>query len=443
MNPTPEPPPMRQRYLRLTLINILSNVTVPLAGLVDTAMLGHLADYRFLAGVGLASILFDYFYWTLGFLRMGTTGTTAQSWGRGDHHEVFVVLYRATMLAVVLGTLVVLLQYPMREAGFALLSGTPGVEQAGRDYFNARIWGGPATLCNFAIVGWLLGREQSRHVLWMTIVANLANIFFNYLFIIRMGLAATGAGLATMISQYMMLAVGVTIVLAQPGRPAWLRAEVADRAKLGALLRLNRDILVRTLCLATTFAVFTNLGSILGTRILAANILLGRLLTLGSYSIDGAAFASESLGGIFRGKRDAPSLSRLNRLSLLTGFLFAALGLAIFFAAPRTLLSLLTSHTELIDLALTYAPWLIPTLLLGSLAYMYDGLFLGLTEGRRLRNSMLFSTAVIFTPLALLALHLENNHLLWAALAIFMAARTITLWAYMRGLTKRFSSGSF
>jgi len=425
---------MTGRYLRLTWVNILSNVTVPLVGLVDTAMLGHLADIRFLAGVALSTILFDYIYWTFGFLRMGTTGTTAQAIGRGEPAEVYLVLYRSLALAGLIAGTILVLQWPLREIGFTLLSGEPGVEQAGRAYFNARVWGAPATLCNFALIGWFLGREQSRHVLAMTVVANLANIVFNYIFIMRMGLAAFGAGLATMIAQYAMLTTGVSLFLVQSGRIPWRVREILHREKLVALLLLNRDILVRTFCLITSFAVFANFSSILGTAVLAANSILLRLLLVASFLIDGAAFASESLAGVFVGARDKASLRRLFRLSLLAGEAFALLFLAVVFARPRMMLGLLTNHEEVVDLAMAWIPWLIPVLLFGALAYMYDGLFLGMTEGRRLRNSMLFSTLGVFLPVAAIGLAIDSPHLLWAGLLAFMAARAATLGWMSRSL---------
>jgi MATE family multidrug resistance protein len=425
---------MTGRYLRLTWVNILSNVTVPLVGLVDTAMLGHLADIRFLAGVALSTILFDYIYWTFGFLRMGTTGTTAQAIGRGEPAEVYLVLYRSLALAGLIAGTILVLQWPLREIGFTLLSGEPGVEQAGRAYFNARVWGAPATLCNFALIGWFLGREQSRHVLAMTVVANLANIVFNYIFIMRMGLAAFGAGLATMIAQYAMLTTGVSLFLVQSGRIPWRVREILHREKLVALLLLNRDILVRTFCLITSFAVFANFSSILGTAVLAANSILLRLLLVASFLIDGAAFASESLAGVFVGARDKASLRRLFRLSLLAGEAFALLFLAVVFARPRMMLGLLTNHEEVVDLAMAWIPWLIPVLLFGALAYMYDGLFLGMTEGRRLRNSMLFSTLGVFLPVAAIGLAIDSPHLLRAGLLAFMAARAATLGWMSRSL---------
>ncbi len=421
---------LKDRFLKLTFINILSNITIPLVGLVDTAMLGHLGDIRFLAGVALAVILFDYVYWTFGFLRMGTTGTTAQAIGRDDLKGAHHVLYRSLVLALGIAAALLILQWPLRELGFLLLAGEPGVEQAGRAYFNARIWGAPATLCNFAFLGWYLGREESHNALIMTVVGNLANILFNYIFIIRLQMAAYGAGLATMVSQYLMLAVALVILMRVRQSIPWRWHEVLHRGELSALFRLNGDILIRTLCLITSFAIFTNFSSLLGTVILAANTILIRLLTLAAYLIDGAAFASESLAGVFRGAGDIPALRRLFRLSLLAGLGFALLFLTALFISPDLYYRILTSHTEVIGTAATYDIWLWPTLLFGSLAYMYDGLFLGLTAGRTLRRSMMFSTLVVFLPPAIIAVYLQNNHLLWGSLAFFMIARAATLgWA--------------
>jgi len=183
-----------RRYFRLTALNILANVTVPLAGLVDTAILGHLADIRYLAGVALASLLFDYVYWTFGFLRMGTTGTTAQAVGRGDERGAYLILYRSILLALGVSAALLALQWPIRSLGFTLLSGAPEVEAAGQAYFNARIWGAPAALASFAFIGWYLGREESRYVLAMTVAANVTNVVLDYVLIVYMGMAAAGAG---------------------------------------------------------------------------------------------------------------------------------------------------------------------------------------------------------------------------------------------------------
>jgi MATE family multidrug resistance protein len=369
---------------------------------------------------------------------MGTTGTTAQAVGRGDRREVYLVLYRSLSLAIVIAGAILILQWPLRELGFGLLSGEAGVEAAGRDYFDARVWGAPATLCNFVLMGWFLGRAESRHVLVMTIAGNLANIALNYLFIVRMGLAAYGAGLATSFAQYGMLAVGLWLFRLQGGAERWVWRDVLDRTRMTSLFRLNLDILIRTMLLVSSFAVFINFSSLLGTTLLAANSILLRVFYLAAYLIDGAAFACESLAGIFYGRGDPVSLRRLTRLAVASGFGFAALVLGIFLVAPLPLLGLLTSHQDVIAACVHHTPWLIPTLLFGSLAFIYDGIFLGLTQGRTLRNSMIFCTLGVFLPLAWIGVRLESNNALWAAMGLFMLARAATLWGASISFARRF-----
>ncbi|MEC8943932.1 MAG: MATE family efflux transporter [Acidobacteriota bacterium] len=421
---------LRQRYLRLAAINIMATVSVPLAGLVDTAILGHLEDIRFLAGVALGSIVFDYVYWTFGFLRMGTTGTTAQAMGGGNMKAVYLTLYRGLFLALSIGTALVVLQVPIRIGGFAVLSGAEGVEAAGVAYFNARVWGAPATLCSFVLIGWFLGREESGRVLLITVAANVSNILLDYVFVLGLGLAAFGAGLATMISQYLAVAIGLFLFWKSRESRPWVWGEILDRHGLTSLMRLNRDILFRTLGLITALSLFTNFSSVLGTTVLAANAILLRVQYLASYFIDGAAFATESLAGTFRGRGDPKGLLKLLRLSLVVGFA-CALGFAVLVViAPGFLYPLLTSHQEVVEVATRFGYWLIPVLLFGSAAYIYDGFFLGLTEGRVLRNSMLFSTIVIFGSVAWVAVVRGDNHILWLSMTLWMASRAVTLsWA--------------
>lgn len=429
----PAPPSLGRRFARLTFYNILANVTVPLSSLVDTALLGHLADIRFLAGVALAAVLFEYIYWTFGFLRMGTTGTTAQALGQGDEPETYRVLYRALLVAWALSALILLLWLPLRELGFALLTSSGEVEAAGRSYFDARIWAAPAVLSNFAFMGWFLGREDGRSALVMALVANIANIVLDYVFIVRLGLAASGAGLATALGQCLMLVAAAAVFFRRYQPRRWKWSEVLDRASLLDLFRLNRDILLRTVALITTFALFVNFSAILGTAVLTANAILLRLQTLVAYFIDGAAFATESLAGVFRGAGRQDQLNRLRRLALASGVAATLPFLAIILIAPRRFYGLLTSHQETLDLAVAYGPWLVPTLLIGSFAYIYDGYFLGLTAGRALRNSMVVSTLVVFVPLAIVAVKIGNNHLLWLAMVGFMVTRTTSLaWAERR-----------
>ena len=309
-------PSIRQRFFRLTILNVLSNVTVPLAGLVDTAMLGHLPDIRFLAGVALAGVIFDFVYWGFGFLRMGTTGTTAQAVGRGDLAGMHRVFQRSMVLALAGAALLVIFRDALGDLSFYLLAGEPGVEAAGRDYYDARIWGAPAVLANFVLLGWFLGREESSFALAMTAVANLSNIVLNYVFIMRLGLAAQGAGLATMLSQYLSLAVALAFYLRRRHGADWRWRQIFDRRQLAGLLRLHADILIRSLCIVTAFSLFINFSALLGTAVLIANTLLLRIFMVVTHAVDGIAFSTESLAGILYGERRRHELRRLLNLAL-------------------------------------------------------------------------------------------------------------------------------
>jgi MATE family multidrug resistance protein len=263
----------------------------------------------------------------------------------------------------------------------------------------------------------------------MTVVANLTNIICNTIFIVYLGWAAFGAGLGTTISQYAMLGTGLLLGSRRPGRIPWHWNQVIEGPALKSMFRLNRDILLRTVALVSAFAVFTNCSALLGTVILAANTVLQRLVMLVAYLVDGAAFASESLGGIFGGSGDAEAFRRLVRVAMICGLLMTLPLLALFLGFPEQIIGLLTSHPEAIATAIEYLLWLVPILAIGAVAYIYDGLFLGLTAGRSLRNAMLISLGV-YLPLAFIAVQRQSNSLLWFALAAFMAARLLTLgWA--------------
>ncbi len=432
MRSTDRSPSLSRRFFRLAIPNIVSNVTVPAVGLVDAAMLGHLPEIRFLAGVALGSVVFDYVYWGFGFLRMATTGQTAQAVGRGDDEEAWTILWRGLLVAVALGSAIWLLRGAIETAAFALLSGGPGVEAAGRVYFRARIVAAPATLANYVLLGWLLGRERPGRALAMTVFGNLANVALDWLLIMRWGMAAAGAGTATAISQLAMASSGALFVATLPGR-RWPRLRrLLDPARLAATFRLHRDILVRTVCLMSTFALFTDFSARLGTAVLACNAILYRVQMLAAYLIDGAAFATETLAGVLYGRRDAAGLRRLLRLALATGQAFAVPVLAVLLLLPGPVVALLTSHAEVAVLVRRFSPWLVPVLSIGAVAFVYDGLLIGLTAGSVLRNQMLVSTLVFFLPLASWAVLSGSNHLLWAAMAVFMFGRWLTLAAGAR-----------
>lgn len=428
---------LARRFARLTFFNILANLTVPLAGLVDAAILGHLDQIKFLAGVALGSIVFDYVFWSFGFLRMATTGMTAQSFGRGDLEAAERVLRRALLLAATAGVAIVLLRQPLADLALGLLSGSPETEAAAREYYNARVWGAPAALLNLCFLGWFLGREESRVALCMTAAANFTNIALDYLFILEFGWAAEGAGWATATSQYVQLAVALVFFLRRRTGAGWDWRRLLDRDKLAMMFRLQRDIFIRTLLLVSAVALFTDGSARLGTDVLAANTLLLRLFTVASFAIDGVAYAVESLAGVLFGADERTLLRRLVRWAMLVAVGFALLFVSPLLAAPAWTLGFLTSHEEIVRLGAAFAWWLLPVLVIGAVAFVYDGLFLGLTAGRTLRNAMLLS-AGFYLPLALWAVHVGSPHLLWASFGLFMLARTVTLgWAARRLATSR------
>ncbi len=424
---------LHSRFCRLAVVNILSNLMVPLAGLVDVAFLGHLAEIRHLAGVALATVLFDYIYWTFGFLRMGTTGTTAQAVGRSDSKGVLLTGLRNGVIALGLGLLILVLQHPLRELGFALLSATPEVKASGRIYYGAVIWGAPATLLNFVLIGWFLGREQGTKVLLLSAVGNGSHVLLDYLLIVRWGWESAGAGWSTSVSQYLTLLTGMILIWREHWgeRVQAIARQILDWAALKAVLTLNGNILVRTFALVSTFAVFTNLSSAFGTVVLATNTLLLQVITLAAYFIDGLAFATESLAGICRGKGARQELVPLIQMS---GGASLGLGLTlalVFITFPGPLFGLLTNHLEITNRVSSCVGWLLPVLGFGSIAYMLDGYFLGLTEGRILRRTTLIAATVGFAPAAVAAWQFHSGQMLWLALSLFMAVRAIALAVYV------------
>ena len=402
---------------------------VPLASLVDVAFLGHLADIRYLAGVAIATVLFNYIYWTFGFLRMGTTGLTAQARGRGENQQIIVTLLRNSAIALCLGLFILCLQKPLRDIGFTLLQADLTVIEAGRTYYNALIWGAPATLLNFVFLGWFLGKEQGGKVLLISLVNKSSNILLDYIFIVLWGEASHGAGAATAISQYITLGLGLILVLREISFLALREScqKIINISAFKATFSLNRDILIRTLALVSTFALFTNLSATMGTKTLAVNTLLLQIITLAAYFIDGIAFATESIAGNIHGQGRKEELIPLLKLAGIVS-LIAGLGFAITFSLfPQPLFSLLTNHSEIIEQLKHYVWWLLPILGFGSIAYMLDGYFLGLTAGKVLRQSTIIAVLLGFSPMAIAAWYWQSKHLLWLALTLFMATRSVTL----------------
>ena len=420
---------------KLAIANTFSNLMVPLAGLIDTAFLGHLSDIRFLNGVAIATVIFNVIYWSFNFFRMGTTGPTAQAVGKGDWDEMWLIVIRNSMLALGTGLTVWLLRSPISTLGFSLLQTGPDVQSAAMDFYNGRIVGAPAVLLNFVLLGWLLGRSKGRQVIALAVVGNGSNILLDYWFIQRLGLESYGAGLATALSQYIMLAMGLGIIIWDgthqnewsQQRWAAIRTRVWQPAALMSLFNLNRDILVRTFALVISMSLFTNFSAGLGDTVLGVNALLMQVFLMSAYFMDGIALAVESYAGNFYG---ADAKGDLYGLLLLGIGGSVALGTAIALCLtllPMAFFPLLTDHAVLLDEIPRYILWLFPVLSFGGVAFTLDGYFLGLTDGRSLRNSTLVAALIGFLPLAVIASQLALPHMLWLALASLMVVRALTL----------------
>lgn len=423
----------RRKFYKLTFYNILANITVPLTGLVDTSILGNLNTYVFMAGAALSGIIFDFMFWMFGFLRMGTTGLTAQAIGEKNEKESIFILIRSISLACFFGTMILILSPWIREIGFQILEGSSEIKTAGVSYFDARISGSIAVLCNYVFTGWFLGRGKSSIVLIGTLVGNGINILLDVWFILKLGWEAYGAGLATSISQFGMLFVFISSFFIELKIQNILKFLLSNNKSLfsvqgfSSLLHLNKDIFLRTLFLIVTFSVFRNFSSEAGTEILAANSILLQLILVSAYLVDGAAFATESLAGNIYGKKNWKLLKELLYLAFYNSIFFTSIFLGFVFLFPNLIFGMITKSDRVFSLLIDYRFWLFPVLEVGAIAFILDGFFIGLTKGKILRNSMLISTAFFFFPIVYLGKIQKDNHLLWFSLVLLMVGRALTL----------------
>ncbi|MBT9311720.1 guanitoxin biosynthesis MATE family efflux transporter GntT [Leptothoe kymatousa] len=417
------------RFYQLSVVGMFSHMMVPLAGLCDSAFLGHLSNINYLAGVILGSILFDYLYRILKSLRSSTNALTAQAMGQGDTTGVFVALLRCGVVALAIAAMILLLQYPIQHLGFTLLSGVNATEQAGLEYFNARIWGAPAVLLNFVLIGWFLGRENNGLVLLLSLVVNGSNVLLDYVMINRWGWESFGAGLATACSQYLglitgLIAVAFTIDWAKIGQ---VMGQVLDRQALGSTLMLKGNLLVRYIAIISAYAIFTNLSATFGTLSLTENGLLLQVALLSQFAVQGVGMTVQTLVGHFHGQGRTEQCLPVLKTAIVTSLLMA-LGFAVcMLTFPSTVFALLTNHRDVSQAMADHAVWLVPLLSITAVAFMLEGYFIGLKAGAVVRNGALLGFGFGFTPLALVAVYLQNSYLLWSALTGYMAVLMLFL----------------
>ncbi|NET00910.1 MAG: MATE family efflux transporter [Sphaerospermopsis sp. SIO1G1] len=417
------------RFYRLASVSMLSNMMIPLAGLVDTAFLGHLADIRHLAGVILGTILFDYLYRVLKFLRSSTNTITAQATGLDQPKEVVLVGLRSGLIGLSLGLLIILLQYPIQKFGFFVLSGSPDIEISGMNYFNGRIWGAPAVLLNFVFFGWFLGREMNGVVLLMSIITNGANVVLDYFMIVKWGWESMGAGLATAFSQYLGLIVGLVAAIFTIQGKVFLDAisELFDWVAIKNNVILKSNILIRFLILISVYSIFTNLSAGMGKIVLSENGLLLQIALFSQFTVQGVGVTTQTLTGNFKSKGNQSQMLPLLITSIISALAIALSFVFVSVVFPEQVFGLLTNHEEISSHITDYTIWLLPVLIITALAFMLEGYFIGLKEGVILRNAVLIAFFIGFVPLAIAAWYFQSNHLLWGTLVSYMAILMVVL----------------
>ncbi|MEN1956195.1 MATE family efflux transporter [Luteimonas changyuni] len=411
---------------------ILANAAVPAVGLVDTAVIGHYGSATELGALALGALLFNFVYWSFGFLRMGTTGFVAQAVGAGDEPEVRATLARGVLLSVGLGVALMLLQWPVTALYFGLMDGSDAVESVAGEYFRARIWGAPAALALFACSGLLIGLGRSRELLFVQLLLNGLNAGLDVWFAGALGMGARGIGLGTAIAECLTCVVAIIVVLRvlrarhRDHAPFLQWARIADMDRVRQALAANGDILVRTLCLLLAFGWFANAGARFGDVTLAANHILLQLVSFSAFFLDGFAFVAEAQVGAAWGARDR---RRFRRAVRLTSELAA--GTALVLAALIALLgsaavAALTTLPAVREVAAAHLPWSALYVLLSVAAFQLDGVFIGTTRTRAMRNASLASLAVFLICAWPLAAWF-GNHGLWAAFVVFVVARALAL----------------
>lgn len=418
-----------RRVLNIALPIVLSNVTVPLLGLVDTGVVGQLGLAVPIGAVGIGAVILTSIYWIFGFLRMGTSGLVAQSHGAGDGAQVGAHLLRALTIAGGAGLVLILLQLPIFWAAFRLAPASAEVESLARDYLAIRIWGAPATIGLYAITGWLIAIERTRAVLALQVLQNGLNVGLDVWFVLGIGMGVTGVAWATLIAEWAGLLLGLWLAR-HALRAAVLAARNAAtlfaRDKLNRLLRVNGDIMIRSVLLQASFTSFLFLGAAQGDVTLAANQVLVQFLAITAFALDGFAFSAESLVGQAVGAHKPEKVRRASIVTSQWGVGGAVVLGLVFWFGGGAIIDLLTTAPEVRSEARQYLVWMGFAPLIGVASWMYDGIFIGATLTREIRLAMLQAVAIYIAAILILP-PLMGNHGLWAALMILNAARGLTM----------------
>ena len=421
----------RNTHRRVWLIAgpiIISNISVPMLGAVDTAVIGHLPDPKYLGGVAIGAMVFTFIYWGFGFLRMGTGGLTAQAFGARDADEVRACLARAAVIGIPVALILIALQLPIATAAFSILEASPDVEALAQEYFFVRIWGAPATLMNFALLGWFIGCQNTKAALWHQLSLNGVNIVLDLVFVLGFGWGVTGVAAATAIADGVAVMIGLFLalpILRKLGG-GFVGAEILEASKIRRTIALNVDIFIRTICLVLAFAYFTAQGAAFGNVVLAANAVLLNFQTFMAHALDGLAHSAEALGGEAIGARDRKAFRDAVRVSVFWGMVVAVGFTLVYLIAGPFIIDVLTGIETVRETSREYLVWSAAMPLIAVFPFLLDGIFLGGTRGATMRNAMIVSL-LIYLACCYILVPLWGNDGLWASLAIFMGARGLTL----------------
>ena len=415
---------------------MISNLSTPLLGVVDTAVIGRIPDPAYIGAVAVGALVFTSVFWAFGFLRMGTTGLTAQAFGARDTAEIGASLGRALLIAVCIGVALVALQWPIAGIAFALLEGSDRVEALAREYYDIRIWAAPATLINYALLGWFVGLGRARTALVLQLVLNLSNMALDVWFVLGLDMGVKGVALGTLIAEVLAAAVGLAIAAQHLRRLEWrwALAPLLAAGRMARTLAVNRDIMIRSLALIFVFAWFVAQGAKSGDGILAANAVLMHLVAVTAYFLDGFAFAAEALVGRAVGAARRAGLIAATRLTTWWAAGVALLASLLLVVFGPAIVDLLSVDPTVRALGRIYLPWAALAPLAGVWCFQLDGIFIGATRTPQMRNAMLVSLAIFLA--AWLILEPFGNHGLWAALYVHYLARAATLLWYYPGLVR-------
>ena len=415
------------RVLRIAAPIVLSNATVPILGAVDTGVVGQMGLAAPIGAVGIGAIILASVYWIFGFLRMGTSGLAAQAHGAGDRAESGAVLLRGLGVGVAAGLLLIALQVPLVWAAFRIAPASAEVEALARDYLAIRIWGAPATISLYAVTGWLIALERTRGVLALQLWMNGLNIALDLWFVLGLGWGVPGVAVATLIAEYSGLALGLWLCRGAFAGGAWAdRARLLALAPLRRMLAVNTDIMIRSVLLQGSFTTFLFLGAGFGDVTLAANQVLLQFLEITAYALDGFAIAAETLVGQAVGARRAAEVRRASVVSSQWAVACSLVLCVLFWTAGPALIDLMATSPEVRAAARLYLPWLAIGPLIAVASYMFDGIFIGATLTREMRNTMFLSVGVYALAL-LVAVPQLGNHGLWAALMVLNGTRGLTM----------------